>query len=110
MSDTPRTEDAKFSGIHAHPDEEYVDADFARELERENARLEHFLSGEKIARQYAIDQGVEIQRENTRLRAALYVIGYDTLPPCFDDPADIAQTTLTQSADYSSFRPLPNVH
>lgn len=35
MSETPRTEEAKFSGIHAHPSEEYVAADFARELERE---------------------------------------------------------------------------
>jgi hypothetical protein len=39
MSDTPKTEEAKFSGIHAHPSEEYVDADYARELERENTRL-----------------------------------------------------------------------
>ena len=50
----------------------------------------------------------ELERENARLRAALYVIGYNTEPPCLDHAADIAQTTLTQSADYSSFRPLPN--
>ena len=51
------------------PSDEYVTAYFARELERENARLEHFLSGEKIARQYAIDKGVELEIENKTLRA-----------------------------------------
>jgi hypothetical protein len=78
-------------------------------LEDHDKRMTSFLDGERIARQYAIDKGVEIQRENLRLRAALYVIGYNTEPPCLDDPADIAQTTLTQSANYSTFRPLPNV-
>ena len=66
----------------------YVPASIAREIELKKAELE---------------------RENARLRAALYVIGYNTEPPCLDHAADIAQTTLTQSADYSSFRPLPNV-
>jgi len=50
MSDTPRTEAAKFSGIHAHPSEHYVDADFARELERECNKLKrenHSLRADK---------------------------------------------------------------
>jgi hypothetical protein len=56
-----------------------------------------------------LSENDELKAENARLRGALYVIGYNTEPPCLDDAADIAQTTLTQSADYSSFRPLPNV-
>ena len=57
MNDTPRTEAAKFSGIHAHTSEHYVDADFARELEgelavakAENARLRRCV-------QHLIDNG-----------------------------------------------------
>lgn len=68
MSDTPRT--AKESYFEDGGDQFLVvRAEFAKELERENARLEHFLSGEKIARQYAIDKGVELEIENKTLRA-----------------------------------------
>ena len=37
-------------------------------LERHDKNITRFLEGEKIARQYAIDKGVELQRENTRLK------------------------------------------
>ena len=68
MSDTPRT--AKESYFEDGEDQFLVvRAEFAKELERENARLEHFLSGEKIARQYAIDKGVELQLENDELKS-----------------------------------------
>jgi hypothetical protein len=40
-------------------------------LEQHDKRLNEFLDGERIARQYAIDKGVELQRENTILREAL---------------------------------------
>jgi hypothetical protein len=36
-------------------------------LERHDKNITRFLEGEKIARQYAIDKGVELQRENARL-------------------------------------------
>jgi hypothetical protein len=61
MSNTPKTEDAKFSGIHAHPDEEYVDADFARELERENTHLLVLATNAEFNRS-------KLERENARLR------------------------------------------
>ena len=40
-------------------------------LERHDKNITRFLEGEKIARQYAIDKGVELQRENTLLREAI---------------------------------------
>ena len=33
-------------------------------------KLAHFLDGEKIARQYAIDKGIELQRENFNMKEA----------------------------------------
>jgi hypothetical protein len=91
MSKTPRTEKAKFSGIHAHPYEEYVDADFARELERENthllvlatnaefdrSKLERELAAAKaenarlkIYNRQAEDAAEQLKSENTQLRDA----------------------------------------
>jgi hypothetical protein len=75
MSDTPRTEDAKFSGIHAHPDEEYVDADFARELERELA------SETKWAHEYH-EKVKELEAENARLSKIIHE-AYQPLAKCF---------------------------
>ena len=91
MSDTPKTDFRVF-------DADLVSAVFARELERELAQekagtaslfaekqsledlsaslgervleLEHFLDGERIARQYAIDKGCELQRENFNMKEA----------------------------------------
>jgi hypothetical protein len=64
MSKTPRTEEAKFSGIHAHPDEEYVDADFARELERENTHLLVLATNAEFNRS-------KLERKNARLQMEL---------------------------------------
>jgi len=65
MSGTPRT-DKKLESCadFDYRKEAHELASFARELELENARLEHFLAGEKIARQYAIDKVVKLQRHN----------------------------------------------
>ncbi len=44
MSDTPRTDaKAQFFGFNPDEGEEFVQADFARELERENAALEKLI-------------------------------------------------------------------
>jgi len=64
MSETPRTEEAKFSGIHAHPYEEYVDTDFARTLERENTHLLVLATNAEFNRS-------KIERENARLQMEL---------------------------------------
>lgn len=44
MSDTPRTDaKAQFFGFNPDEGEEFVQADFARELERENAALQKLI-------------------------------------------------------------------
>ncbi len=43
----------------------------AKCLEAHDKNIIRFLEGEKIARQYAIDKGVELQRDNFNLRQAL---------------------------------------
>ena len=40
-------------------------------LEDHDKRLTAFLDGERIARQYAIDKGVELQRENFKMKEAM---------------------------------------
>jgi hypothetical protein len=42
--------------------------ELAKCLEGHDKNIARFLEGEKIARQYAIDKGVELQRENFKLR------------------------------------------
>ncbi len=69
MSDTPKTEEAKFSGIHPHPSEEYVDADFARalELELNEQAVENGKGGEREAA--LLGKVDRLELENARLRA-----------------------------------------
>ena len=71
MSDTPRTEAAKFSGIHAHTSEHYVDADFARELERENTHLLVLATNAEFDRSKLERELAKVKAENARLREAI---------------------------------------
>ena len=72
MTDTPRTYE-EWNWANADGGERFraVDADFCEQLERELNETKRFLDGERIARQYAIDKGVELQRENFKMKEAL---------------------------------------
>jgi hypothetical protein len=92
MSETPRTEEAKFSGIHAHPSEEYVSADFARELERD-------INEQAVANEASMnDQICAMAKDTMRLRKALQslVDWGNTLPDIASD-----QQRAQYDADYA---------
>ena len=62
MSDTPRTDSQLLtvkdcSYVAPHPTGEYVRADFARQLERENAALRKTLADADVLYQYGRDDG-----------------------------------------------------
>ena len=66
MSDTPRTDaKAQFFGFNPDEGEEFVQIDFARELERENAALR--ADKERMDWLYLTADGINWQTDNTHL-------------------------------------------
>ena len=84
MSDTPRTDaKAQFFGFNPDEGEEFVQADFARELERENAALRNEvdeqarLNGKGVERELALRAKVEmLERGNAALEKLIIEAGY----------------------------------
>ena len=84
MSQTPRTDaKAQFFGFNPDEGEEFVQADFARELERENAALRNEveeqarLNGKGAERELALRTKVEtLERGNAALEKLIIEAGY----------------------------------
>lgn len=84
MSQTPRTDaKAQFFGFNPDEGEEFVQADFARELERENAALRNEvdeqarLNGKGAEREFALRAKVEmLERGNAALEKLIIEAGY----------------------------------